>query len=149
MTEEGRLAYDHLRKYRQMIARENELRERIARCHDVAMHSTSSMSASRGSGSAERSRLESAEVTAIDLERQLQRTMATEMAKRQLIQNAIDAVDCIELRRILELRYIDGERWEYINARMHISKTTSQRWHNMALEDFWSIYAAKSDHHGT
>lgn len=140
MTEEGRLAYDHLRQYRQMIARENELKERIARCHDVAMQSTSSMSASRGSGSTERSRLESAEVTAIDLERQLQRTMATEMAKRQRIQNAIDAVDCIELRRILELRYIDGERWETINARLHISTSTSKRWHNLALEDFWGKY---------
>jgi len=140
MTEEGRAAYDLLRKYRAMVARERELEERIERCHDQAMRATSSMGASRGSGGADRSRLESAEVRAIDLEKQLQRTMACERAKRMRIQAAINAIDCIELRRVLELRYIDGMIWEDINAQLHIATTTSKRWHNMALEDFWSAY---------
>lgn len=140
MTEEGRAAYDLLRKYRAMIARERELEERIERCHDQAMRATSSMGASRGSGGSDRSRLESAEVRAIDLEKQLQRTMASERAKRLRIQAAINAIDCIELRRVLELRYIDGMIWEDINAKMHIAASTSKRWHNMALEDFWEIY---------
>lgn len=140
MTEEGRAAYDLLRKYRHMVARERELEERIERCHDQAMRATSSMGASRGSGGADRSRLESAEVRAIDLEKQLQRTMASERAKRLRIQAAINAIDCIELRRVLELRYIDGMIWEDINAQMHIAASTSKRWHNMALEDFWEIY---------
>lgn len=148
MTEEGRAAYDLLRKYRHMVARERELEERIKQCHDQAMRSTSSMSASRGSGGADRSRLESAEVRAIDLEKQLQRTMASERAKRLRIQEAINGVECVELRRVLELRYIDGEMWEYLNARMHISRTTSQRWHNMALEDFWENYS-KLEHDGS
>lgn len=142
MTEEGRQAYDLLRRYRQMNERERELMDRIARCHDAATRATSTITAARASGASERSRLESAEVSAMDLERQLQRTMATEMAKRLRIQAAINAVECIELRRLLELRYIDGKRWEWINAHMHISRTTSQRWHNMALEDFWTAYNA-------
>lgn len=140
MTEQGRAAYDLLRKYRHMVARERELEERIERCHDQAMRATSSMGASRGSGGSERSRLESAEVRAIDLEKQLQRTMASERAKRLRIQEAINGVECVELRRVLELRYIDGMIWEDINAQMHIATSTSKRWHNMALEDFWEIY---------
>lgn len=140
MTEEGRAAYDLLRKYRHMVARERELEKRIERCHDEAMRATSSMGAACGSGGAERSRLESAEVRAIDLEKQLQRTMASERAKRLRIQEAINGVECVELRRVLELRYIDGMIWEDINAQMHIATSTSKRWHNMALEDFWEIY---------
>ena len=148
MTEEGRAAYDLLRRYRHMVARERELQERIERCHDQAMRATSSLSASRGSGGAERSRLEMAETRAIDLERQLQRAMASEQAKRLRIQAAIDAVECVELRRVLELRYIDGMVWEDINAQMHIATSTSKRWHNMALEDFWTAYTEKMDHRG-
>ena len=147
MTEEGRRAYDLLRRYRHMLEREKEIRERIQRCRDSAMRATSQLSASRSSGSAERSRLESASVRALDLERQLQETLANASDQRLRIQAAINGIECVELRRVLELRYIDGEMWEYLNARMHISRTTSQRWHNMALEDFWANYS-KSEHDG-
>lgn len=142
MTEEGRAAYDLLRKYRHMIAREAELRERIARCNDAATRSTTQLDAVRGSGASDRSRLETAKINAMDLEQQLQHILSAQMSTRLKIQAAIDAIDCVELRRVIELRYIDGERWEAINARMHISTSTSKRWHNMGLEDFWAAYTA-------
>ncbi len=148
MTEEGRRAYDLLLRYRHILEREKEFKERIQRCRDSAMGAPAQLSASRSSGSAERGRLESASVRALDLERQLQETLANASDQRLRIQAAINGIECVELRRVLELRYIDGEMWEYLNARLHISRTTSQRWHNMALEDFWEIYS-KSEHSGT
>jgi len=148
MTEEGRRAYELLRRYRHMIEREKELEERVQRAWDAARRATATLSSSGGSGSGEHSRIETASVKAMDIERQLEHTLSAAADKRLRIQAAINAVECDELRRVLELRYIDGMIWEDINAQMHIATSTSKRWHNMALEDFWAAYTEMMDPSG-
>lgn len=140
MTDGAHKAVLVLRGYRQLDHRSREIVERIARLQASATRATSSFAATRTSGGDDKSRVESAVVMIVDLKDQLCDMLYELTDTRYRIQSAIQNMDSEEQKRILELRYIDGRSWEYINQQMYLTRTTSYRMHIAALESFWAAY---------
>lgn len=140
MTDKARAAVDILRDYRHYDRRIDEIQSRIAMCRDMATRATSSYNAGCASGTSGRSHVETAVTQIVDLERQMQRTIADAVQRRTAVQNAINCLGSEANKRMLELRYMDGRSWQYIMQVMYISRTTSYRIHIQALEEFWDAY---------
>lgn len=117
-----------------------EKTERLAALMESATRATASMEAERISGTGERSRLEATMVRKIDLERQLDASIDKLTAERYRIQDAIDAIEDFDQRRLLDMRYIDGKRWMFIMDALHVSESTSRRIHHAALGSFIREY---------
>ena len=140
MTDGAYRAKGVLQEFRQLSKRITEKTERIACLMDSATRATPSLEAERVSGTGEHSRLESAMVRKIDLEKQLDRGIIELNQKRFDIQNAIDAMRDEREKRLLELRYIDGRSWASVMTRMEIGETWSRVIHDSALEHFSDIF---------
>ena len=140
MTDEAYKAKRELQDYRQLDKRIGEMTERIAGLIDRATRATASMEAERVSGTGARSNVETAVVTKIQLERQLDSMIDDLNARRFAIQNAIDAMQDTREKRILELRYIDGRSWASVTTRMEISEPYSYIIHESALNHFAEIF---------
>ena len=140
MDKDARDAMFVLKQLWQINHRIDEIYERIARCREMAMRATSTISATNVSGGKGRSKVESAVVTITDLETQLDASIDRLVKNRLEIQNAIESIPQEEDRRILELRYIDHLAWEAVMQKMHISRPQSFRIHARALTEFWQRY---------
>ena len=140
MTDAAYRAKRELQNYRQLNKRISEMYERISNLMDRATRSTPSMEAEPVSGSGDRSRVEQTVITKVDLERQLDSMIDESRARRDAIQNAIQAMPDLRERRLLELRYIDGRSWVNVMTRMEIGDTWSKTIHASALEHFAEIY---------
>ena len=140
MTDLAYKAKQALYEYRQLEKRVSEKGERIQSLMDSATRSTPSFEAERVSGTSEHSRLETAMIRKIDLERQLDKSIDDLNRRRYEIQNAIDAMQDAREARLLELRYIDGRSWASVTTRMEISETWSKTIHASALEHFAEIF---------
>lgn len=140
MTDEAYKAKRELQEYRQLDKRISEMTERIASLMDRATRATASMEAERVSGTGARSNVETAVVTKIQLERQMDGMIDDLRARRFAIHNAIDAMQDTREKRILELRYIDGRSWVNVMMKMEISETWSKTIHASALEHFAEIF---------
>ena len=148
MTDNARQAMEVLREYHHIDKRAREVEERIARCREDATRATASMTAVRTSGTGERSRIETAVVRMVDIQDQLGDILQQAATVRIRIQTAINATRPEEYKRLLELRYIDGNQWDEVNEALYISRSTSYRWHAAALEEFWIVYK-NMEHYGT
>lgn len=140
MTDLAYKAKQALYEYRQLEKRVSEKGERIQSLMESATRSTPSLEAERVSGTSEHSRLETAMIRKIDLERQLDKSIDDLNRRRYEIQNAIDAMQDAREARLLELRYIDGRSWASVTTRMEISETWSKTIHASALEHFAEIF---------
>lgn len=136
MTNEAYRAKKILQDFRKLNRLVQEKSERIRNLLDSATRATPSMEAERVSGTSEHSRLESAIVRKVDLERQLDASIDRLNAERYRIQDAIDRIQDKDQRSLLDMRYIDGKRWLFIMDRLHVSEPTSRRLHHAALEAF-------------
>lgn len=140
MTDAAYRAKRELQNYRQLDKRIGEMYERIANLMDRATHTTPGTEGERVSASGDRSRVEQTVITKVDLERQLDSMIDESRARRDAIQNAIQAMPDLRERRLLELRYIDGRSWVNVMTRMEIGDTWSKTIHASALEHFAEIY---------
>lgn len=140
MTDAAYKAMRELKGYRQITKRISEMRERVAALMALATRATPSLEAERISGTGERSRVEQAMITKVDLERQLREMIAEQDEKRYRIQSAVAAVQDPRERRLLELRYIDGRSWHSVMTRLEISETWSRVLHERALAHFAEIF---------
>lgn len=140
MTDEAYRAKRILTDFRRLNRIVMEKWERLHDLMDSATRTTPSMSGERVGGSGDQSRIETAMITKLDLERQLDASIDRLNATRYRIQDAIDAVDDLDQRTLLDLRYIDGKRWIYVMDALHISEPTSHRIHRAALEAFMAQY---------
>lgn len=75
-----------------------------------------------------------------DLQKELKKELAMLYHETYHCQCAIDMLQDNGEKRLLELRYMDGNAWDVVMAKMHISRSTSYRLHIAALEDFWYYY---------
>ena len=144
MTDAAYRAKRELKNYRQLDKRIGEMYERIANLMDRATHTTPAAEGERVSTSGDRSRVEQTVITKVDLERQLDSMIDESRARRDAIQNAIQAMPDLRERRLLELRYIDGRSWVNVMMKMEISEPTSRRIHYSALESFYKSYIKES-----
>lgn len=140
MTDAAYKAKRELQNYRQLNKRISEMYERIGNLMDRATRSTPSAEAEPVSGSGDHSRVEQTIVTKVDLERKLDAMIDDCRARRDAIQNAIQAMPDMREQRLLELRYIDGRSWVNIMIRMEISESWSHVLHETALMHFAEIY---------
>lgn len=140
MTDAAYKAKRELQNYRQLNKRISEMYERIGNLMDRATRSTPSAEAEPVSGSGDHSRVEQTIVTKVDLERKLDAMIDDCRARRDAIQNAIQAMPDMREQRLLELRYIDGRSWVNVMMRMEIGETWSKTIHASALEHFAEIF---------
>lgn len=140
MTDAAYRAKRELQNYRQLDKRIGEMYERIASLMDRATHTTPAAEGERVSTSGDRSRVEQTVITKVDLERQLDSMIDESRARRDAIQNAIQAMPDLRERRLLELRYIDGRSWVNVMMKMEIGDTWSKTIHASALEHFAEIF---------
>lgn len=140
MTDAAYKAKRELQDYRQLDKRVSEMYERIANLMDRATQATASIEAERVSGSGSRSKVESAVITKVELEKQLDSMIDDCRSRRFAIQNAIEAMQDMRERRLLELRYIDGRSWVNVMMKLEVAETWSKTIHASALEHFAEIY---------
>lgn len=140
MTDAAYKAKRELQDYRQLDKRISEMYERIASLMDRATQATASIEAERVSGSGSRSKVESAVITKVELEKQLDSMIDDCRSRRFAIQNAIEAMQDMRERRLLELRYIDGRSWVNVMMKLEVAETWSKTIHASALEHFAEIY---------
>jgi len=140
MTDAAYRAKQALQEYRQLEKRVQEKTERLAALMASATRTTASLDGERVSGTGERSRLEVAVITKVELEQQLDKSIDEKNARLHAIQNAIDAMKDEREARLLELRYIDGRSWVNVMMKMEIGDTWSKTIHASALEHFAEIY---------
>ena len=145
MTDEAYKAKRVLKDYRQLDKRISEMTERIASLMDRATRATASIEAERVSGTGTRSNVESAVVTKLQLEQQLDAMIDDLRARRRAIQDAVDAMTDMREQRLIELRYIDGRSWVSVMMKMEISEPTSRRIHYSALESFYAKYTKHTE----
>lgn len=140
MTDSAYRAKQALQEYRQLEKRVQEKTERLAALMASATRTTASLDGERVSGTGERSRLEAAVITKVELEQQLDKSIDEKNARLHAIQNAIDAMKDEREARLLELRYIDGRSWANVMMRMEIGETWSRVIHESALAHFAEIF---------
>jgi len=140
MTDSAYRAKQVLQEYRQLEKRVQEKTERLAALMASATRTTASLDGERVSGTGERSRLEAAVITKVELEKQLDKSIDEKNARLHAIQNAIDAMKDEREARLLELRYIDGRSWANVMMRMEIGETWSRVIHESALAHFAEIF---------
>ena len=139
-TEKGYRAKHLLQQYRQLDKEISEKGERIQRLLDSATRATPSLEAERVSGTGEQSRLETAVIRKVDLEKQLDAKINELRRQNFEIQNAIDAMEDARERRLLQLRYLDGRSWAVVMARLEVGETWSRAIHESALNHFAEIF---------
>jgi hypothetical protein len=71
----------------------------------------------------------------VDLERLHTDRWDKVYAKRIEIENAIDALEDSEQRRLMRYKYVDGLYWEEICVKLHVSYRTVHRIHSEALKN--------------
>lgn len=140
MTDAAYRAKQALQEYRQLEKRVQEKTERLAALMASATRTTASLDGERVSCTGERSRLEAAVITKVELEQQLDKSIDEKNARLHAIQNAIDAMKDEREARLLELRYIDGRSWVNVMTRMEIGETWSRVIHESALAHFAEIF---------
>lgn len=140
MTDKAYRAKRVLQSFRQLDKRIGEKEERLQRLVESATRATPSLEAERVSGTGDQSRLETAMIRKVDLERQLDASIDELNRRRHEIQSAIDAMEDAREARLLEMRYIDGRSWASVMARMEIAERTSFLIHESALIHFAEIF---------
>jgi len=104
-------------------------KERISELRILAERSTSSYQAERVSGTSQRSRLENC-VCQID---EWEREIDSDIKKLREIYLCIAKVENPDFRQLLELRYVDGYKWEEIIEKMNYTERHIMRLHGQAL----------------
>ena len=105
-------------------------RERIECLRAMAECSTSTLTATRVSGTPQRSKMESCIAQIDELEREIDVSVGLLGEIRETIRQVED--HCY--RNVLELRYLDGMTWEQIGNRMHYSDRWVKILHGRALQ---------------
>lgn len=111
------------------------MEEHAARYRDMAMRATGNLQAIRTSGTPARSKVEDgvcafADICA-DIEREAEKLRGIISETRTVIDRLTDSVQ----REVLELRYLNGLRWEDIARRMRYDDRSVRRIHLKALEN--------------
>ena len=127
-----------LENYRVLKERIKDKEFRLEELHEKAKKSTSNYEAIRVSGTMDKSRVETAMISAMDLEAQMKKSIDQLYAKQYEIERVVDLMEGQEAR-ILELRFIDGLKWETVMDKMFISETTSKRIVRNALKIFHDL----------
>ena len=127
-----------LENYRVLKERIKDKEFRLEELHEKAKKSTSNYEAVRVSGTMDKSRVETAMISAMDLEAQMKKSIDQLYAKQYEIERVVDLMEGQEAR-ILELRFIDGLKWETVMEKMYISETTSKRIVRNALKIFHDL----------
>ena len=125
----------YLERIENATRRLEDMSYRAQRFREQAMRATGSMEAARISGTDDRSRVSRNMNSCIDLARDIDRQAAMLRGQYETAYAMIDAVQSVEAREVLELRYLRGMRWEDIARRMHFDERQVRRLNRRALED--------------
>lgn len=109
--------------------------EEIQRLRAIAERATSTYSAVRVSGTDRRSKLEFAIERIDELERKILDDTNDLVTVRRDIRDAINHIAAPEQRQLLQLRYLNGKRWEEIATTMNYSLRRVHSIHSKALQN--------------
>lgn len=107
--------------------------ERIQELRELSESATSTMSATRTSGTSRRSKLENCICAIDELEREIEVDVIRMREDEKAIREMIRAVANPNQKQLLELRYINGKTWEEIAEAMVYSWQHVHKIHVQAL----------------
>ena len=102
---------------------------------EIAYRATGSMEATRVSGTAGRSKVESNINRCLDIARDIDRKAEALRGKLAQAQEMIDSVSDPQGQEVLELRYLHRMRWEEIAKRMNYTQRNVVHIHGAALRE--------------
>jgi DNA-directed RNA polymerase specialized sigma subunit len=108
--------------------------DEIQQLRAMAERSTGTYSATRHGGTPQRSKVETALVRIDELERLVNANIDDLVSAKQEIHDAIKRVDKPEERMLLQLRYLNGKKWEEIAVEMNYSWQHTHKIHAKALD---------------
>ena len=121
-----------LNQYREAEAEAARLEREICRWRSKAEKVTTAVKLLPGGSGAENA-VEDAVLKIDELTVQLSEQRRETVRLRRKIEEAIAFVEDWKLRQLLRYRYIDGMKWEQIEAQMNYEKTQVWRLHGQAL----------------
>ena len=127
-------AKEYLSRARRLDKRIDANNEEIMRLRAYAERATSSYSATRVGGTDQRSKLERAIERIDELERRIKDDTNDCITARRDIRDAINNVDKPDERLLLQLRYLNGKKWEEIAVEMNYSWRQVHNIHSVALQ---------------
>ena len=126
---------DWLRQLPQIEARIRSKEAQIRKYREMATRATSSMEATRVSGSSNRSRVEDAVVGICDLEESAKEDLRELAMYRRDAMEVIRRVPDVRHRDILEMHYVTGWSLRRIAEEMHYQERWVQILHGLALNE--------------
>lgn len=126
---------DWLRQLPQIEARIRSKETQIRKYREMATRATSTIEATRVSGTGSRSRVEDAVVHICDIEQSVRDDLAELARYRRDVMAVISRVTEVKRRDILEMHYVTGWSLRRIADEMHYQERWVQILHGMALND--------------
>lgn len=107
--------------------------DQIARLRELSTKTTQTLTPDRVKGNSE-NRLESSVSKIVDIEREIGASIDQLERVRLQVKNAINCIKNENLKRILEMHYINGYSFEQIAVEEHYSYRHTTRLHGIALQ---------------
>lgn len=130
MTNQEKIQF--LRQYRRIAEKIELLKQDVLRWRALGEKITPSLTG-MPKGGQDCSKVEQAAVMVCDTESQIAERIVQLTALRQKIEQAIEAVEDINLQNLLRRRYIQGQTFEQIAVEMHYSWRHTRRKHQIAV----------------
>lgn len=130
MTNQEKIQF--LRQYRRIKDKIELLQQEIWSWRELGEKTTPSLTG-MPKGGQDSSKVEQAAVMVCDTESQIAERIVQLTALRQKIEQAIEAVEDINLQNLLHRRYIQGQTFEQIACEMHYSWQWVHNLHKRAL----------------
>lgn len=138
-------AKEYLRQYRKMSESLRQIESDLMRLEEERDSIQIRADGMPGSGRVSK-RVESLAVRIIDLQRRIMARREKLLVKREEIRNVILLVPDPKLSRLLDLRYIEGMKWEEISKEMVIDLRYIYRLHGRALQEADRVLRGEFDH---
>ena len=127
-------AKEYLRQYRHLTESLRQLESDLRKLEEERDSIKIRADGMPGSGSVSK-RVETLAVRIIDLQRRTMVRREKVLAKREEIRSVIMLVPDPKLSRLLDLRYVEGMKWEEISQEMVIDLRYIYRLHGRALQE--------------
>ena len=132
-------AKDYLSQAYKIDQRINSKIEQVQSLRALAEKAASTLSHTPASGTRNVHRMENIIAKMVDLETEINADLNGLIDLKREIVTVIKCVECLELRTLLEMRYLSFRTWEQIAVELHFDLRHVYRVHGKALSEIDSI----------
>lgn len=115
--------------------------EQVASLEALANKVTTTYSQAPASGSHNNQKMESIIIKIVTMEEEINKDIDKLLDVKAEIMSAIDLVENLEYRTVLELRYLCLQNWDDIATNMYCGASNIYRVHGEALKEFSKVYS--------